>query len=147
MSLCGDACFWGSISNSFAQYMSIAHDFMPIVIIIVSGAALLLRIIIQKRRLQQNTGWRKYRKMIIQFILISSTFVIFYLPGAVIYFVKALGFSSFGNNVTTYFLPLTNVPCAALPYATAITLPGLKEKLCALIICKPKQNTIRPTVA
>ncbi|CAF0899689.1 unnamed protein product [Adineta steineri] len=143
---CGDACFTGSISNSFKQYILIAHDFMPIVIIIVSSAALLLRVIIQKRRLRQVNEWRKFRKMITQFILISGTFVIFYLPYTVIYFVKALGFSSFGNNVITYFVPLTNVPFMALPYATIITLPGLRKKLCALIICKPKQNTIRPVV-
>ncbi|CAF0849305.1 unnamed protein product [Adineta steineri] len=145
--LCGDACFWGSISDSFAQYMSIAHDIMPIVIIVVFGAALLLRIIIQKRCLRQVNEWRKYRKMIIQFIFISSTFVIFYLPYTVVDFVKALGFSSFGINVIQYFLPLTNVPSIALPYATLITLPGLKQKLFALTICKAKQNTIHTTVA
>ncbi|CAF0919165.1 unnamed protein product [Adineta steineri] len=146
MSLCGDACFWGSISNSFAHYMSIAHDFMPIVIIIVFGAALLLRITIQKRRLRQVTEWRKYRKMIIQFIFISITFVISNLPYTIVYFGEALGFSSFGINLLRYFLLLSNLEPMALPYATLITLPGLKEKLYALIICKVKQNTIRPTV-
>ncbi|CAF0895397.1 unnamed protein product [Adineta steineri] len=144
--LCGDACFWGSISDSFSQYMSIAHDIMPIVIIVVFGAALLLRIVIQKRRLRQVNEWRKYRKMIIQFIFISITFVIFNLPYTVIYFGKSLGFSSFGINVIRYFLPLTNVPSIAMPYATVITLPGLKQKLFALIICKAKQNTIHPSV-
>ncbi|CAF0950745.1 unnamed protein product [Adineta steineri] len=127
--------------------MSIAHDIMPIVIIIVSGAALLFRIIMQKRRLQQSTGWRKYRKMVIQFIFISITYLTFNLPYTIVYFGEALGFSSFGINfMEPYFFPLAKVPSMALPYSTALTLPGLKEKLYALIICKPKQNTIRPAV-
>ncbi|CAF0799477.1 unnamed protein product [Adineta steineri] len=146
--LCGNACFWDSISNSLAQYMLIAHDIIPIVIIVVFSAALLFRTVMQKRRLQQGNGWRQYRKMIIQFILISITYLTFNLPYTIFYFGEALGFSTFSIDVTyTYVFPPANVPSMVLPYATLITLPGLKEKLFALIICKVKQNTIRPLVA
>ncbi|CAF4004563.1 unnamed protein product [Adineta steineri] len=104
---------------------------------------LILRVIIQKRRLQQTPGWRKYRKLIIQYILVNGTYLIFNMPSTLVHLVQQFGMNKWGNDiVSAYFNPMTDIPSMIVTYAVLVTMPNLKQKLRALIICKRNQQTI-----
>jgi hypothetical protein len=76
-----------------------------------------LRFVNQKRCLQQNVTWRQYRKMFIQLMLVSITYLIF----VIIFIVRQMEDLS----------GLTLVPSIIFPYAILLTLPDLKTQLYA----------------
>jgi hypothetical protein len=58
----------------------IRHQIVPILIIVISCIVLVLRVIKQKTRMRRSIHWRKYRKMTIQLLSISTIYMIFNAP-------------------------------------------------------------------
>ena len=144
--LCGAPCYYRSVPGWFIWYDSIFNYIIPILLIVVFGVALLLRVIIQKRRLRQGIEWGQHRKMILQLILVSSCYLIFDLPFIFIYIMQWCGIPTLSSaNVSAYISPLTHVPAMILPYATLVTLVGVKEKLRALVTCRYNRQAIAPS--
>ena len=145
--ICGLPCFFEKISPWFIWYDSFVHFFIPIFFIIVFGALLLVRVLAQKRRLQQTVTWHQNRKMIVQLILVSLSYLVFCLPFYVITLVQSLGFPRFGSDaISPYLAQMTYVPVIVMPYATLATLSGLKQKLRSLTTCRGNRRAIAPSI-
>ena len=145
--LCGGPCFFKEMPTWFIWYDSFVHFIIPIFLIIVFGVLLLVRVIAQKRRLQRTVTWHKNRKMIVQLILVSSSYLVFSLPYCIITLVQSLGSPSFGSDVISpYIAQMTYVPAIVVPYATLVTLSGLKQKLRSLTTCRGNRRTIDPSI-
>ena len=145
--LCGGPCFFREMPAWFIWYDSFVHFIIPIFLIIVFGVLLLVRVLAQKRRLQQTVTWHQNRKMIVQLILVSSSYLVFCLPYFIITLVQSLGFPRFGSNVIKpYITQMTYVPVIVVPYATLITLSGLNQKLRSLTNCRGNRRTIAPSI-
>ncbi|CAF1361144.1 unnamed protein product [Adineta steineri] len=143
--LCGGICFYATIPNWFLVYDSFVDYTIPILLIVVFSISLLLRFIRQKQRLQQAVTWRQCRKMTIQLTLVSATYLMFDLPYVIIFLVQSCGYPNFASNIIQpYVASLTYVPAIVLPYATLLTLPGLKQKLRSLFFWKRHQRQIVP---
>lgn len=129
---CMIVCFV-SIPSLFL-YEVFAHQIAPVLIIVMSSILLILRIVRQKQRLQQRMNWRKYRKMTIQLISISSLYVLFSLPLAVVFFIRVyyeptilLADAFDAANFLSYF------PLLFLPSIFSISLPEMRAKMRKLI--------------
>ena len=145
--ICGLPCFFEKIPAWFIWYDSFVHFIIPIFLIIVFGVLLLVRVLAQKRRLQQTITWHQNRKMIVQLILVSSSYLVFCLPYFIITLVQSLGFPSFGSDVISpYIAQMTYVPAIVVPYATLATLSGLKQKLRSLTTCRGNRRAIAPSI-
>jgi hypothetical protein len=145
--LCGGPCFFKEMPTWFIWYDSFVHFIIPIFLIIVFGVLLLVRVLAQKRRLQQTVTWHRNRKMIVQLILVSLSYLVFCLPYFIIILVQSLGFPSFGSNVIkAYIAQMTYVPMIVVPYATLATLSGLNQRLRSLITCRGNRRTIAPSI-
>ncbi|CAF4289899.1 unnamed protein product, partial [Adineta steineri] len=94
---------------------------------------LLIRVILQKHRLQCGNDWRHNRKIILQFIFIAATYIIFDVPLVTLKFMRRFRITDYGTNVSTFLSPMTNVLAIIISYATVITLPDLKQKLRKLV--------------
>jgi hypothetical protein len=135
--LCNAICYQSIVPAWYDLFESLANYVIPIILIAVFSISLIVRVIMQKRRLQQTGGWRRYRKMMNQLILISLIYLVFDLPYVIITIVQLSGIPTFASNIISpYIAYLTYVPPIVLPYATLLTLSELKQKLRALIVCK-----------
>ncbi|UJR16730.1 hypothetical protein I4U23_003630 [Adineta vaga] len=144
--LCGGPWYRCPVPASLSWYMAVCHDIAPIPLIIVISGCLLIRVVVQKHRLQRANGWRQNRKMILQFIFIAATYIIFDLPLVTLTVMRRFGITNFGTNVSTFISPMANTPAIVISYATVITLPDLKQKLRMLIFYKPTQRHVTASV-
>ncbi|UJR06543.1 hypothetical protein I4U23_010826 [Adineta vaga] len=142
--LCGGPWYSCSFPSSFRLFLTFGHNFVPFPLIVILSGSVLLRVILQKRRLQRVNMWRQNRKLILQFLSISATYIIFALPLTIINIIRRINGYYVDTNVRTLIEYMANVPAIILPYATAITLPHLKEKLSNLIFLKRIHRTINP---
>jgi hypothetical protein len=143
---CGVPCFYDVIPYWFSVYDTFADYIIPILLIVVFSVSLFLRFLKQKRKLQQNVTWRQCRKMFIQLMLVSVTYLLFDLPFVIIFLVRQMGDLSFGSDILSpYIASLTLVPAIILPYATLLALPDSKNKLYALCFWRRNRNLINPT--
>ena len=144
--LCGSPCFFKEVPAWFIWYDSFVHFIIPIFLIIVFGVLLLVRVLAQRRRLQRTVTWHQNRKLIVQLILVSSSYLVFCLPYFIITLVQSLGFPSFGSDIIfPYIAQMTYVPVIVVPYATLATLSGLKQKLRSLATCRDNRRAIAPS--
>ena len=145
--LCGGPCFFSKMPAWFIWYDSFVHFIIPIFLIIVLGVLLLIRVLAQKRRLQQTVTWHQNRKMIVQLMLVSSSYLVFCLPYFIITLVQSLGFPSFGSNIIfPYIAQMTYVPAIVVPYAALATLSGLKQKLRSLTTFRGNRRAIAASI-
>jgi hypothetical protein len=146
--LCGGPYYYIGIPAWLIWYESLAHYVLPIFLLIMIGIVLLLRVIIQKRQLSLSIGWRQYRKMTIQFSLLSLVYL-FDLPYIMVTIVRWSGFPEFGIDYQgPYFFYMNYIPTILFPFAILGTMPDLKRKFAALLIIKRNQRglSIAPTV-
>ncbi|CAF1286570.1 unnamed protein product [Adineta ricciae] len=144
VTLCGGPWYSCSLSASFRLYLTFGHNFMPFPIIFIVSSSFLLRVLIQKHRLKRGNMWKKNRKMILQFVFISTTYISFALPFTMVNITRRVNGYDVDPNVRTLFDRMANVPAIVLPYATAITLPHVKQKLKMLIWWKRTRTAINP---
>ena len=78
--LCGIPCYTNYTNISF--YDLIAHSFIPLFVGIFLDVNLIIRVIYRRqiRVQQQGAQWRRYRKMILQLVLIFSVYSLFQAP-------------------------------------------------------------------
>jgi hypothetical protein len=78
--LCGFfPCFMISLP-SMALWDAIVHNTIPILLISLFNAALFIRVVRQKYRHHQPMQWRKYKKMAIQLLTISTWYLFINFP-------------------------------------------------------------------
>ncbi|UJR11828.1 hypothetical protein I4U23_016008 [Adineta vaga] len=87
---------------------------------------LILRIVFQKRRLQRQTQWRRYRKMTVQILSVTSIFFVIYLPPILLAIAKQLGVPSYvGADYTKYSNFFAHYVIFLFPFTCLGTLPQL----------------------
>lgn len=127
---CGRNCYTNVIADWFVLYDTITNYIVPVILIAVFSGALFIRFLRQKQRLSRSVTWRQCRKMLLQLLFVSLTYLIFDLPYVIITIVRRTGYPSFANRIITPFITrLTLVPSIILPYAILLALPELKQKL------------------
>ena len=142
----GSPCFYDVVPNWFNLYDSFVNYTIPIILIALLNLSLFIRFIRQKQRLRRTVTGCQCRKMLIQLLLVSATYIIFDLPYVIIFIVRLIDFTTFGDAVLSpYIMRLTLVPCVVVLYATLLGLSELKRKLKALCTWKRSRRGIMPT--
>ena len=124
---CEYPCYYDE--RSLVMYDTIVNCIIPILLIIIFNILLVLRYINQKQRLQGVIRWRQCRKMVIQLLLISSLYLIFYLPLLILIAAHLFGIpAEIGADAElyayffSYFIPLLS------PYVCLASLPFTLEE-------------------
>lgn len=133
---CVAACFLWT-NSKMAIYELIMNGFVPVCLIAIFSTGLLVRVLWQKQQMGRQLTWKKNRKMTIQLLAVSTTFLFFNIG----YFVIALGQMvwdvNFGADIMIWFFSI-NVcaPQLVFPFLLMGTMPKLKDKLKALNPCR-----------
>ena len=142
---CGQLCFpattWGLVDIFL-------HMIFIISIILTANIALIIRVVYQQISLVGRTrlNWRSQRKMVLQLSAISSTYLVVWLPVAIIQLVEMYLDPTFLSVQlgTLYFLayvgPLT------MPFVYFVSIPHLLKRLKRLYSRK-RRLTIAPVEA
>jgi hypothetical protein len=126
---CAYACFFSS--PVIVAYESLAHEAIPTVLIGLFSITLIIRVIARSRRLRQTMNWKKYRKMTIQLVSVSTLYFATTFP----YTINPVTTLVFGvtpiNDVIQHILLNFVAPIMpiTLPYICLTLLPNLKQKL------------------
>lgn len=102
---CALPCFL--MASPFGTYSAIFNSFLPTFCVLFFSIFLYLRVIRQKRRLQQRVGWRKCRKMFVQFLMIAVVFLLFDVPCAILSLVAISGSPTYPviqSGLYSYFI-------------------------------------------
>ena len=120
--------------NIITIYELVLHQFLSFPLIVTFNLLLLGRVICRKNRFNAVYYWRKYRKMIVQMLPISSLYTIPYFPYIAIniymWFNEA---SSIFYKIKDYATLLTYVVFLLFPFVCALSLGDLRWKLSYLL--------------
>ncbi len=106
------------------------HSIVPILIIVISSAILLFRVLWQKYHAHRQIHWRRYRKMTIQVLSISSLYLIFPFPYYLITILHLCGMpSDIGVEFLSRWMFCTYYTLLLFPIIAIGSSPELKEKL------------------
>jgi hypothetical protein len=127
---------------------SIIDDIVPTFIITISSATLLLRVLFSRRRAHQKLRWRRYRKLFLQLMPISTIYLFIYLPPVVLYTAYTCGLPT--NVFADYYslmLYLSYIGTFLIPFASAASLSDLKNKCKNLLLFwHQPQPTVAPEI-
>ena len=123
----------------------IVHQVIPTVIIIIFCLALLLRVVCQKIRMRQQVHWRKYRKMTIQLLSISTIYMVFNAPWILTIFAYQYGLS---EDIAIVILKYTGFlfyyVIFLFPFVCCLSLSELRSKFMRVILCGHNQLRVHP---
>jgi hypothetical protein len=126
----------------------IVHQVIPTFIIVIFCAALLLRVVLQKRRMNQPVQWRKYRKMTIQLLTISTIYMLFNAPWVLTIFAYQYGLpDDIATLLLMYMGYLTYYVIFSFPFVCCLSLPELRTKIQQIFFCKQVRQRIGPSTA
>ncbi|CAF0860767.1 unnamed protein product [Adineta ricciae] len=128
-----------------AMIERIGFAIVPTFLITILSVALFARIIWQKHRVQRNVEWRKQRKITINTILMSSTYLCFDLPLSIIDIVHLSGSTDWANDALPALYYLSYFPIMLLPFVCLGSIPELRNKI--KILNLQQRTHITPTVA
>jgi hypothetical protein len=140
--LCGFPCY--TTQTNIALYDLIAHTCIPLCFGILIDISLVIRVICRKRvGLQQQGGqWRKYRKMIIQLLVISSLYAACQIPYAGVVFLQL--YTVLPDLVTyaqiVYFYYLFWLLTLLLPFACIGCMSEVLSKVKNLMMRRMRRN-------
>ena len=128
------------------KYDAICHQMIPTFTIAIFSVGLLLRVIWQKLRMHRTIEWRQQRKMVIQLLSISTLYILFNFPRAIVQafvisgdttfvIIKAFTHLTFFSVQLVFFFPFV---CCAL-------IPDIEKRLKKMFCCQNKQQTNGPT--
>jgi hypothetical protein len=145
--LCGFPCYTSYANISF--YDLFAHTLIPLCCSLLLDITLGIRVICRKRvgLHQQRAQWRKYRKMIIQFLVISSIYLSCQIPYNVVVFIEL--FITVSDLVAyiqiVYFYYLFWLLTMLLPLACMGCMSEVRNKIKNPLMRRTRQtNTVIP---
>lgn len=109
------------------------HGCLSTIIIAFASISLLIRAIMQKRR-HQAFQWKKFRKMIIQLLFISTLYLLFNLPIMTMWLARQCGLPAdvgVEEELVAFFI--TYWVMMLLPIVSLISLPNWKKKIFKLV--------------
>ena len=140
---CAVPCFM--TASSFGIYSAIFNSFLPTFCVLFFSIFLYVRVIRQKRRLQQRVGWRKCRKMFVQFLMIATIFLLFDVPGAILSLVTITGSPSYSviqSGLYSYFLRI--FLSLFMPFIFLHSIPEAYKKIRRTLNINGSTTTIAP---
>ena len=121
----------------------IVHQVIPTFIIVIFCIALLARVILQKTHMNQPIYWRKYRKMTIQLLSLSTIYMIFNAPWVLTIFAYQYGLP---DEIATVVLMYTGFlyyyVIFLFPFVACFSLPELRSKVKRLLRCGRVQRRV-----
>ena len=104
------------------------YVFLPTAITTVASILLPIRFVLQKRTLQR-LQWHRARKMIIHTIVISSAYIICWIPYTIVLQLSVNGILSFGNpNINLFLIYGPYFTSLLTPFIIQHTMPGWVNK-------------------
>jgi hypothetical protein len=143
--LCGPPCY--TTSGNISSYDVIAHTAIPVALGTMIDTILIIRVLFRKRvgLQRQRTRWRRYRKMVIQILSITSLYVVCQVPAECILFIKL--YVTLPDWVTyiqiVYFYYLFWLLTFLLPFACIGCMPEVINKLKNSFIQRRRRNMMR----
>jgi hypothetical protein len=120
--LCGGFPCYESIPF-FAMFEQIVLSTISTCLIAIFNLLLLVRVIWQKYRIHRINDWRKQRKLAIQVISMSTIYLVFSLPGTILYFGSLLGQPDWPMELGSVFYFLGDFIFFLIPFVCLTTLP------------------------
>lgn len=119
----------------------IVHQVVPTLIIVVFSIGLVVRVIYQKRTMNRTVQWRRHRKMTVQLILMSTIYVVFNAPWALVIFAFFYGVPAETVSVPlVYTAYLYYYVIFLFPIATSIAFPEIQSRF-KKIFCRHRAQT------
>ncbi|CAF3284267.1 unnamed protein product [Rotaria socialis] len=110
-------------------------------IIVVFSIGLVIRVLMGKCRHHQAMHWRQHRKMTLQLVSISSIFIIFGLPSAIVTFIQLCGIPfDEGNILLPYFFFTSYWLIFLIPFVCLHSLPNVKQRIMKILCISPRQQ-------
>ncbi|CAF1253931.1 unnamed protein product [Rotaria magnacalcarata] len=144
--LCGLPCF--SLEVAISIFDLIAHNLAPLIFNVFLSIAIIIRVVYMKKfQIHQPIHWKKYRKMILQLLILSFLYSMTVAPYALIPFVGLFGGlpTVAAYMQTVYFYYLFWLLMLLLPLVCIVSINEVKVK-----ITKPftrligRGNTVTP---
>ena len=136
--LCGLTACYQSMTG-FVMIEQIGFGALSYILIVVFNMTLVIRVIKQKYRLHRIVQWSKQRRLVLQMIALSSLFFFFSAPVTIIYIVRLVGPTYWGESVLSILYYLSYYAILLLPFVCLGNIPQLKQKL---IHCIPRYRRI-----
>ena len=128
------SCMYDSVTYSLYEFVS--GGVLSSFFIGTGSISLALRVVLQKRRFRQQIQWRKYRKMAIQLLSVTSIFFVLYLPPILLAIAHDFGVPSYiGNDYNIYAQFLTWYIIFLFPFSCISTLPQLRNRIKNIFQC------------
>ncbi|CAF0783197.1 unnamed protein product [Adineta steineri] len=126
---CGGACY--NYSDPFLPTFDwLFHYALSLLIILFANLLLFYRVIYQKLRQLRPIDWHRQRRMIIQLLFISTTFIILQSPSIVIGVIEALWSPTFAFDIQyNYFAYLYYFINQLLPFVIIGSLPNMRKEI------------------
>lgn len=145
--LCGSPCF--NSNASLSLYDLFVHSWIPILLIGFFSLTLILRVSFRQRLFtRQQTQWRRYRRMIVQLLLISSIYLICLGPYTLIQIIDLIfGLPAIAKEVQgVHLFYLYWVLSLLFPFVSLQCLPEVKAKMKKFILKSfAKRNLVVPS--
>lgn len=139
---CSYPCYYDE--NILSTYDTIVNAILPTFIVLIFSIILVVRFILQKRRFVTMNSWRKYRRLIIQTVNVSSLRIIFNLPGNLLILAHWWGLSAdAGATFAQYTYFFTYFTPFLLPFVCLSSLPEIYKKLTKILVT-PYTATVVP---
>ncbi|CAF1003583.1 unnamed protein product [Adineta steineri] len=129
--LCGSICYNNVTWLSSFDWMT--NMLIPSLLIPIINISLLVRVTVQIKKVKRILKWRTARKMTIQSLIISTLYLLFWTPLALVSLIRIYFIPTFIDDITFYYLNYT-------PYLVQLLMPFV----CIICLTEvwPKKNRI-----
>ncbi|CAF3420822.1 unnamed protein product [Rotaria sp. Silwood1] len=126
--LCGLANCYLLFNPILSTFDWVFNNGVPIIVTVFANLALAIRIILQKRRFHRSFTWHHQKRMATQLFLVSTLYIIAWIPCVIVALVHLLGYRDFLADIQNdYLLDLNYLVCFFLPYVCLSQHPKLAQ--------------------
>ena len=136
---CGTVCFTTTIWRLVDIFLNLIE---PVSIIVTANMALIIRVVYQRMNLVGRTrvNWRRQRKMVLQLGAISLTYLVVWLPIAIILLVEIYVDPMFLSALLDILYFVAYISPLTLPFVYFLSIPNLLKRL--KMICWRKRRLV-----
>ena len=116
------------------------HQVVPTLVIVTFSIALIIRSVLQRNRLGRSVEWKRYRKMTIQLLSISTIYIAFNGPWVLVIFSFQYGLpESVAIVALVYTGFLYYYVIFVFPFVCCLSLPELRKRAKQKLLCRKKK--------
>ncbi|CAM2727809.1 unnamed protein product [Rotaria socialis] len=112
--LCGPICYSNATWLSMFDWTT--NVLLPSLLIPFASVSLLVRVLFQAKKMKRTLKWRSTRKLTLQLIVISTLYLLFWFPLALVSIIRICFISTFISKTFSYYLYYT-------PYFVQLLMP------------------------